>query len=86
MTALKFAELTVRAGFPKGVINILPGKGKNTISYLLKHSYSENKYIGSVVGDALTKHPDIRKLGFTGSTEVGKEIMRWYVKLYRLCY
>ena len=32
---------------------------------------------GSVVGDALTNHPDVRKLGFTGSTEVGKEIMRW---------
>ena len=29
MTALKFAELTVRAGFPKGVINILPGKGQS---------------------------------------------------------
>ena len=27
MTALKFAELTVKAGFPKGVINIVPGSG-----------------------------------------------------------
>ena len=27
MTALKFAELTVKAGFPPGVINILPGSG-----------------------------------------------------------
>ena len=27
LTALKFAELSARAGFPKGVINILPGKG-----------------------------------------------------------
>ena len=27
LTALKFAELTVCAGFPPGVINILPGKG-----------------------------------------------------------
>ena len=28
LTALKFAELTARAGFPKGVVNIVPGKGK----------------------------------------------------------
>lgn len=28
MTALKFAELVVKAGFPPGVINILPGPGK----------------------------------------------------------
>lgn len=27
MTALKFAELTVKAGFPKGVVNIVPGSG-----------------------------------------------------------
>ena len=28
LTALKFAELTVKAGFPPGVINILPGSGE----------------------------------------------------------
>ncbi len=28
LTALKFAELVVKAGFPPGVINILPGSGK----------------------------------------------------------
>lgn len=27
LTALKFAELTARVGFPKGVVNILPGSG-----------------------------------------------------------
>jgi formyltetrahydrofolate dehydrogenase len=27
LTALKFAELSVKAGFPPGVINILPGTG-----------------------------------------------------------
>ena len=27
MTALKFGELTVKAGFPPGVVNILPGSG-----------------------------------------------------------
>ena len=27
LTALKFAELSKRAGFPPGVINVLPGPG-----------------------------------------------------------
>ncbi|XP_055016334.1 cytosolic 10-formyltetrahydrofolate dehydrogenase-like [Boleophthalmus pectinirostris] len=57
LTALKFAELTVRAGFPKGVINILPGSG-------------------ALAGQRLSDHPDVRKLGFTGSTEIGKQIMK----------
>jgi len=56
LTALKFAELVAQAGFPKGVINILPGSGR-------------------VVGEALATHLDVRKLGFTGSTEIGKQIM-----------
>ncbi|PNF24468.1 Cytosolic 10-formyltetrahydrofolate dehydrogenase [Cryptotermes secundus] len=57
LTALKFAELSVKAGFPPGVINILPGSGSET-------------------GSAIASHPDIRKLGFTGSTGVGQVIMR----------
>merc|ERR1719204_1655063 len=56
LTALKFAELTVKAGFPPGVVNIVPGSG-------------------SQVGQALCDHPHVRKAGFTGSTEVGKQIM-----------
>jgi betaine-aldehyde dehydrogenase len=31
---------------------------------------------GSVVGDALVKHPLVRKIAFTGSTEVGRNVMR----------
>ncbi|PWA20014.1 hypothetical protein CCH79_00016081 [Gambusia affinis] len=57
LTALKFAELSVKAGIPKGVINILPGSG-------------------GMVGQRLADHPDIRKLGFTGSTPIGKQIMK----------
>ncbi|XP_035257467.1 mitochondrial 10-formyltetrahydrofolate dehydrogenase [Anguilla anguilla] len=57
LTALKFAELTVRAGIPKGVINIMPGSG-------------------GLVGQRMSDHPDIRKLGFTGSTPIGKQIMK----------
>lgn len=57
LTALKFAELSVKAGFPKGVINIIPGSG-------------------GLAGQRLSEHPDIRKLGFTGSTPIGKQIMK----------
>uniref|UniRef100_A0A8C7Y7P7 10-formyltetrahydrofolate dehydrogenase n=1 Tax=Oryzias sinensis TaxID=183150 RepID=A0A8C7Y7P7_9TELE len=31
---------------------------------------------GSLVGQRLSDHPDVRKLGFTGSTEIGKQIMK----------
>lgn len=57
LTALKFAELTVKAGFPRGVINIVPGNGSET-------------------GNAICEHPLVRKLGFTGSTQIGQSIMR----------
>ncbi|XP_034251453.1 cytosolic 10-formyltetrahydrofolate dehydrogenase [Thrips palmi] len=57
LTALKFAELSVKAGIPPGVINIVPGSG-------------------SEAGNAIANHPLVRKLGFTGSTEIGQTIMR----------
>ncbi|XP_023172292.1 cytosolic 10-formyltetrahydrofolate dehydrogenase isoform X2 [Drosophila hydei] len=57
LTALKFAELTVLAGFPAGVINVLPGKGSDA-------------------GQAVADHHLVRKLGFTGSTPIGKHIMK----------
>ncbi|KAI0230111.1 Cytosolic 10-formyltetrahydrofolate dehydrogenase [Lamellibrachia satsuma] len=56
LTSLKFAELVVKAGFPPGVVNIVPGSG-------------------TVVGQALSDHVSVRKIGFTGSTTVGKVIM-----------
>jgi acyl-CoA reductase-like NAD-dependent aldehyde dehydrogenase len=31
---------------------------------------------GSVVGQRLVDHPDVAKIGFTGSTEVGREVMK----------
>src|SRR5215204_5568770 len=31
---------------------------------------------GSVVGQPLVEHPDVAKIGFTGSTEIGREVMR----------
>lgn len=57
LTALKFAELSVKAGIPPGVINVVPGTG-------------------SITGNAIAVHPEVRKLGFTGSTQIGQVIMR----------
>jgi len=57
LTAIKFAELSVAAGIPAGVINVLPGTGR-------------------MCGQAIADHPLVRKLGFTGSTEIGHTIMR----------
>ena len=31
---------------------------------------------GSVIGDALVSHPDVRRVAFTGSTEVGRRVAR----------
>jgi len=57
LSCLRLGELAMEAGFPAGVINIVPG-------------------FGETAGDALVKHPGADKVAFTGSTEVGKLIMR----------
>ncbi|RFU66567.1 aldehyde dehydrogenase family protein [Peribacillus glennii] len=57
MSALYLGELIAEAGFPEGVINIVPG-------------------FGETAGDALVNHNLVDKVAFTGSTEVGKLIMR----------
>ncbi|XP_055545391.1 aldehyde dehydrogenase 1A1-like [Wyeomyia smithii] len=56
LTALYLCALAKEAGFPAGVINMVPG-------------------YGATAGNAITVHPDIRKVAFTGSVEVGKKIM-----------
>ncbi|XP_045534697.1 aldehyde dehydrogenase X, mitochondrial [Papilio machaon] len=56
LTALAVAALIKEAGFPPGVVNVLPG-------------------YGPTAGAAITHHPDVDKVAFTGSTEVGRMIM-----------
>ncbi|MGH9744638.1 MAG: aldehyde dehydrogenase family protein [Candidatus Acidiferrales bacterium] len=56
LTALRLGELIAEAGFPDGVVNIVPGYGETA-------------------GAALSAHPDVDKIAFTGSTEVGKLIL-----------
>jgi phenylacetaldehyde dehydrogenase len=53
---LRLGELIAEAGFPEGVVNIVPGYGETA-------------------GAALAAHPDVDKIAFTGSTEVGKLIV-----------
>ncbi len=56
LSALRLGELFLEAGFPEGVVNIVPG-------------------YGVTAGAALAAHPDVDKIAFTGSTEVGKAIV-----------
>jgi len=56
LTALRLGELIMEAGFPDGVVNVVPGYGETA-------------------GAALAAHPDVDKIAFTGSTEVGKLIL-----------
>jgi acyl-CoA reductase-like NAD-dependent aldehyde dehydrogenase len=37
LTALRLAELATEVGFPPGVVNIVPGPGKTTGAYLVRH-------------------------------------------------
>ena len=57
LTAMKFAELVVKAGFPPGVINILPGKGlcKTFLFHvkIMKTGDSEIVFIFSMDNDEL---------------------------------
>ncbi len=57
LTALRLGELICEAGFPEGVVNIVPG-------------------FGETAGAALAAHPNVDKIAFTGSTEVGKKILQ----------
>lgn len=57
LSAIYLAKLIKEAGFPDGVVNIVPG-------------------FGEVAGNALVEHSDVNKIAFTGSTVVGKSIMK----------
>ncbi|KAH6657238.1 aldehyde dehydrogenase domain-containing protein [Truncatella angustata] len=57
-TATALACLAVRAGFPPGVLNVIPTSLNNTPDLV----------------EALCLHPAVKKVTFTGSTRVGKII------------
>ncbi len=60
LTAMAVVELAVRAGVPAGVVNLVVGDAADA----------------PLIGGALTASPIVRKLSFTGSTEVGKLLTR----------
>src|SRR6185437_2217740 len=57
LSALRLGELICEAGFPEGVVNVVPGYGETA-------------------GAALSAHEDVDKVAFTGSTEVGRMIVK----------
>ncbi|KAI1086200.1 aldehyde dehydrogenase [Rostrohypoxylon terebratum] len=56
LSALTLAYLAEKAGYPKGVFNVLPTSLTNT----------------PPLSEALCRHPTVKKVSFTGSTRVGK--------------
>ena len=56
LTAILLGQLAHEAGLPAGVLQVLPGEGRE-------------------MGDAIVAHPLVRKISFTGSTEIGSRIM-----------
>lgn len=60
LSALALARLAEQAGFPPGTINIVTCDAESAPE----------------IGAVLTSHPDVRKISFTGSTAVGKLLMK----------
>jgi succinate-semialdehyde dehydrogenase/glutarate-semialdehyde dehydrogenase len=60
LSALAIAALAERAGLPAGVLSIVTGDAQDA----------------PAIGMEMTSNPTVRKLGFTGSNEVGKLLMR----------
>ena len=60
LSALAIAALAEEAGLPPGVLSVVTGDAEDA----------------PVIGEELTSNPVVRKLGFTGSTEIGKLLMK----------
>src|ERR1700680_1964382 len=59
LSALAVAALAEEAGMPAGVFNVVTGDAEDA----------------PIIGGEMTSNPIVRKLGFTGSTAVGKLLM-----------
>ena len=59
LSALAIAALAEEAGVPAGVFSVVTGAAEDA----------------PAIGGEMTSNPSVRKLGFTGSTEVGKILM-----------
>ena len=56
LSSIRLGELALEAGLPKGLFQVIAGKG-------------------SVVGERFISHPKVGKIVFTGSTDIGKQVM-----------
>jgi len=65
---LKPAELTPLSSVRLGELALEAGIPEGVVNVVVGK--------GSVVGQRLIEHPDVAKIGFTGSTEVGQQVMR----------
>ncbi len=65
---LKPAELTPLSALRLGELCLEAGIPEGVVNVLVGK--------GSIVGQRLVEHPDVAKIGFTGSTEVGQQVMR----------
>jgi betaine-aldehyde dehydrogenase len=65
---LKPAELTPLSSMRLGELALEAGIPEGVVNVVVGK--------GSVVGQRLIEHPDVAKIGFTGSTEVGQQVMR----------
>jgi betaine-aldehyde dehydrogenase len=65
---LKPAELTPLSTMRLGELALEAGFPEGVVNIVVGK--------GSVVGQRLIEHPDVAKIGFTGSTEVGQQVMR----------
>src|SRR5882672_3272961 len=67
-TVLKPAELTPLSALRLGELCLEAGIPEGVVNVVVGK--------GSVVGQRLIEHPGVAKIGFTGSTEVGQQVMR----------
>jgi acyl-CoA reductase-like NAD-dependent aldehyde dehydrogenase len=65
---LKPAELTPLSALRLGELALEAGIPEGVLNVIVGK--------GSVVGQRLVEHPDVAKIGFTGSTEVGRRVMQ----------
>ena len=59
LTALKFAELSVRAGIPKGVINIVTGSGTDVGQAIADHPLVAQARIYGINADWRTHNGEV---------------------------
>jgi aldehyde dehydrogenase (NAD+) len=76
LTALKLAGLINEAGFPPGVVNIVNGYGMTIVPLHFKFNADIISPTGDTVGQAISEHPLIEKVAFTGSTLTGRKILK----------